>query len=388
MKKYILYGHGGSGNHGCEALVRTTSQLIGVEKNKIVLMSDRPEEDHQYGINDLCTIVKNGAIAIPSRTDTRFLKAYLEMRIKKEYKYMSRIERLYGAGANRGDVALSIGGDTYCYGFSTQMREDHLLWTYGGLKTVYWGCSIEPELLQNPLIVEDIKSFDLITARESISYNALKKINSNTYLVADSAFLLPKEEVTLPVNFGNDGIVGINMSPLIENSEPITGIARRNYERLIEYIIDKTAFDILLIPHVIWQHDDDRTVLRSLYEKYSGTGRIILVEDSNCMVLKGYISKCKFFVGARTHATIAAYSTGVPTLVIGYSVKSTGIARDLFGTDEHYVLPVQNLTSESDIVNAFKWIKANEECIRERLITFIPDYIKRVDDGVRQLRRL
>ena len=49
------------------------------------------------------------------------------------------------------------------------------------------------------------------------------------------------------------------------------------------------------------------------------------------------------FIGARTHATIAAYSSCVPTLVVGYSIKARGIAKDLFGTDEGYVLPVQAL---------------------------------------------
>ena len=65
-------------------------------------------------------------------------------------------------------------------------------------------------------------------------------------------------------------------------------------------------------------------------EKYKDSGRVCIVDDCNCMQLKYDISKCRFFVGARTHATIAAYSTCVPTLVVGYSVKSRGIARDLF----------------------------------------------------------
>ena len=51
-----------------------------------------------------------------------------------------------------------------------------------------------------------------------------------------------------------------------------------------------------------------------------------MIQDDNCMVIKGYISRCELFIGARTHATIAAYSTGVPTLVLGYSVKARGIA--------------------------------------------------------------
>ena len=62
--------------------------------------------------------------------------------------------------------------------------------------------------------------------------------------------------------------------------------------------------------------------------RYKSTGRVMLVQDCNCEELKGYISRCRFFIGARTHATIAAYSSQVPTLVVGYSVKAKGIAKD------------------------------------------------------------
>lgn len=65
------------------------------------------------------------------------------------------------------------------------------------------------------------------------------------------------------------------------------------------------------------------------------------------------------FIGARTHATIAAYSSCVPTLVVGYSIKARGIAKDLFGTDEGYVLPVQALAKKEDLVNAFDWLYQN-----------------------------
>lgn len=49
-----------------------------------------------------------------------------------------------------------------------------------------------------------------------------------------------------------------------------------------------------------------------------------MIEDASCGDLKGYISRCRFLVAARTHASIAAYSTGVPALVAGYSVKARG----------------------------------------------------------------
>ena len=42
---------------------------------------------------------------------------------------------------------------------------------------------------------EDLAGYDLITAREEITYETLRKINPNTIRVADSAFLLEKEEV-------------------------------------------------------------------------------------------------------------------------------------------------------------------------------------------------
>ena len=100
-----------------------------------------------------------------------------------------------------------------------------------------------------------------------------------------------------------------------------------------------------------------------------------MIEDHNCMELKGYIARCRFFIGARTHATIAAYSSCVPTLVVGYSVKSKGIATDLFGTDEKYVIPVQQFTKQDDLTESFRWIMENEVEIRNNLKQTIKAYI-------------
>ena len=47
MKK-ILYMHGGSGNHGCEATVRTTAELLGGPRG-VVLWSQNKAEDVRYG---------------------------------------------------------------------------------------------------------------------------------------------------------------------------------------------------------------------------------------------------------------------------------------------------------------------------------------------------
>ena len=114
--------------------------------------------------------------------------------------------------------------------------------------------------------------------------------------------------------------------------------------------------------------------MKYLYEKYKRTKRIILLEDQNCEKLKGVISKCRFFIGARTHSTIAAYSSFVPTLVVGYSVKAKGIAKDLFGTYENYVIPVQSFEDENRLLNSIKWLMDNEKEIKEYLENYIPVY--------------
>jgi len=99
---------------------------------------------------------------------------------------------------------------------------------------------------------------------------------------------------------------------------------------------------------------------------------LLLPGDLNAMQVKGYISRMRFFVGARTHATIAAYSSGVPTIVLGYSAKSKGIARDLFGR-ERLVIDTRDAANPADaLIEAFGEMAAEEAALRGRLAETIP----------------
>jgi polysaccharide pyruvyl transferase WcaK-like protein len=254
-------------------------------------------------------------------------------------------------------------------------------------KNIFWGCSIE-EKFMTPEVVEDLKGFDLVTVRESLSYEVLKKHGISAIQVADPAFLLEKKELPLPKGFIEGNIVGINVSPLINDYENGESIAYRNYKKLIQYIISKTTMNVCLIPHVVWEYNNDRVPLEALYNEFKGSGRVIMIEDHNCEELKGYISRCRFFVGARTHATIAAYSTCVPTLVVGYSIKSKGIAKDLFGTYKNYVVPVQNMVDDTEIISAFKFIMDNEDNIKLCLNKVVPQYMKKAKLAGEKLKLL
>ena len=394
MRKYVLYGHDGSANHGCEAIVRTTTDVLGQDKNHTILVSAKPEEDIKYHVSDSCRIIKRGEKVDKIKKNVQFIKAYYDLKIKHDYESMDFLseervfrDRFY---LNNKDLALSIGGDSYCYSdnMRKQLFHQHQLFKRMKMKTVLWGCSFEPELLEDRQIAEDIRSFDLITARESISYNALKGVNPNTFLTADSAFILKEEQLSMPDGFDEGDIVGINISPLIERKEPVHGVVRRNIEKLIEAILKDTSFKVLLIPHVVWENNNDFQMLNELYDRYNDLDRVAIVEDHNCRELKGYISRCRFFIGARTHATIAAYSSGVPTLVLGYSTKSKGIAQDLFGTFENYVLPIQNLKNDSELTKSWEWLLINEDGCRKRLQDVLPDYISHLYKGVNILKSL
>lgn len=390
-KHYILYPHAGSANHGCEAIVRTTVDLINSinSKSTYTLLSYDITSDRKYGLDSFCNLCGVYEKRTVKRKSYRWLSSAVKSKLRGDKTYLSDLQRMNAISAKKGDIALSIGGDNYCYrGFEKELIELNAFFRRNGIKTVLWGASVDSDALSNPCVVKDMQMFDLITARETKTYKALKSINKNTVLVSDSAFTLKASDIQLPIGFCKDNTIGLNFSLMSENEEKIKGISRKNYENLIEFILNKTAYKILLIPHVVVNEYDDRLINKYLFEKFKDSGRIYSVEDNDCKTLKGYISNCSFFIGARTHATIAAYSSLVPTLTLGYSMKSKGIAEDIFGDDRRYVISVQDLKTESDLTNAFIWMIEHEEIIQKKLGEVIPAYIERAIKGVEILNRL
>lgn len=134
----------------------------------------------------------------------------------------------------------------------------------------------------------------------------------------------------------------------------------------------------MLIPHVF--NGADLSALEVLYEKYKKTKKVFIVknEQLNARQLKYIISRCRFFIGARTHATIGAYSSCVPTLVVGYSIKSKGIAKDLFGTHKNYVINAYDISGD-ELSDGFEWLYKNENEVRNRLQKIMPEYINKAE---------
>lgn len=367
--KIMMFAHDGSLNRGCEAIVRSSTDIIKekVKGAKVYLASGRPETDQI--ITKLDGIMDGTNSRIKKYSYDWWISSLKVKFLKDESYSLGKIHHNIIKHIDEMDVYLSIGGDNYCYGEQPGWYEIDRRVKSKGKKLVLWGCSIGEEDMSDRKL-EDLKLFDLILARETLTYQMLKnKGLNNVKLCADPAFTLEKEELQLPDGWQEGNTVGLNFSPLVLNRNQKSQIAVRD---LINHILNTTDMTIALTPHVIDDGNNDYEVLYKYYEEFKITKRVIILPDHlNAIQYKGYIARMRFFIGARTHATIAAYSNHVPTMVLGYSVKSKGIARDIFG-EEKLVLGIEEISNGKKLKNAFDEMLGEEEKIKQKLQQTIP----------------
>ena len=385
--KILLYNHGTSYNHGCEAIIRTVSGIISKRypDASFTVSSLRPHEDLEYmdTENGRYTFINSDSFNTLTFEKRRLLVGSTST-VFHNIPLFSCFFKDTIKAAKESDVMISVGGDTFSYGKSAELTTiSNKLRKYCG-KSVLWGCSIDSKFLEGDEFkykVRGLKDFSLITARESITFETLEKLGfKNAKYYPDPAFTLKAVEPKEPLFENDRDIVGINISALIMHYETTRDATLRCYAALVKKILETTDFNIALVSHVICKTSNDTEAAKRLLDAVGNSDRIRIFGDGNAEELKGIISKCRFFVAARTHASIAAYSQKIPTLVVGYSVKSKGIAKDLFGSYKEYVVPVQGLDSESALCDAFFGsIIKNEDKIRARYDSIMPDYIAQAD---------
>lgn len=359
----VLYAHSGSYNHGCEAIVRGTKELLGKE---LLLLSKNKDQDQEFGLESICKVMDEGRKLKPYSVRHFYLK-FKSMFCKHAYDqflYQGIVER-------QEDIFLSIGGDVYCYENAGRwMAYLNRTLNQRGKKTILWGCSLDLDLFQSSEFLEDLNLYAAIVSRESLTFDALKNHGiKNCYLLPDPAFYMNPEYI--PFDFSQKEYVGINVSPLVADKNPMV---LKNYYALVTYILENSDKNILLLPHVCCVHDDDRKVLSELKNVFPNERVVLMNGTYNARQLKFIIGKCKYVVTARTHVSIAAYSQIIPTLVLGYSVKSKGIARDIYGTEKHHVVNLEDLTKETILTEEYIWM--TEHPCEEQMNDYA-EYVKR-----------
>jgi len=365
-----MFFHNGSLNRGCEAIVRSGVALIKSQHpNAIVnLASFNPDSDAIIPLID--HVYDARKVIINKFSLVGIIAAFKFKLFKDETYYLRKEQKNIIKLIQDHDVFLSIGGDNYCYGEQPWLYEIDRNIKKAGKKLVLWGASIGDDDLSKDKLT-DLKSFNLILARESYTYEILKNNGiKNVQLCADGAFTMEKEELPLPIEWQLGNTIGFNFSPLVWNKNKASQQAAID---LLQHIIHTTDMTIALTPHVMEIGNDDYECLQTFFEKFKTTGRVLLLPNNlNAIQYKGYIARMRFFVGARTHATIAAYSTLIPTLVLGYSVKSKGIAKDIFG-EEKLVLSIKEISDSQKLIAKFEEMKSQENEIITQLANRIPE---------------
>lgn len=180
--------------------------------------------------------------------------------------------------------------------------------------------------------VNIIKHATIAMARDARSVEEMAELGCNNVLVAtDLAFALPFDRSKY-ASLQNSRIkIGINVSSLLwDGGHQIRlNVDYRKYCRdLISHYAKNSKYEVHLIPHVIDMEnfdslENDSRVCKLLVGEYPDC--ILAPDFNNPVDAKSYISNMDVFIGARMHSTIAALSSGVPTIPFSYSKKFEGL---------------------------------------------------------------
>jgi len=397
--KFLLAGHGGSYNRGCEAIIRSTILMLSDEFGSVDTIVSSLDYDYEknmhFGNNDNVIPAYSRDLWEPFTID------WFKRQLCRLFSVNNNLQIEFGPVIRclkNIDVVLSVGGDNYTldYNFPEYFVNLNKALKQKGKKLVIWGASVGPfeGSPRKQEIIDSITSVDLITARETCTIEYLKSIGveKNVRRVADPAFLLPLNPIKMPEEWqASNGILGFNVSPILHKYTQNHGddeILKEVVDFLRGVIKTKNMF-VLLIPHVTKpdNFNNDYTFMQTIYSQLKETKGIGIVSpEYNAMQMKYIISQCRFFIGARTHATIAAFSTGVPTISIGYSLKSRGINQDLFGHTD-YVLDIKDLSFRS-LSDKFTLLLEQEGQIRQRLLEVIPETKNMARKNVEYLKEI
>lgn len=335
-----------NGNKGCVALCYSMMYLIDLimsEKNidYILYLTESNERSghHEQTIGGRTIVYESVENAWP----ISWKKAHM---LLTKFKKNFRLYKLF----RNADCIMDIGqGDSFAdiYGSKrfTTIDKVHRLARLFWKPYFFLPQTIGPFL--NPTIrkkaVKSISNAALVMVRDrqSLDYvNELTNGKANVKEYIDVAFFLPYNKI----EFNKDEIhVGLNISGLLWNG----GYTRDNqfglkadYQHVIRSIIrfflSLKGVRLHLISHVasgIRSVESDYAVLYDLWKEYHSEQMILAPLFLTPVDAKDYIAGLDFFMGARMHATIAAFSAGVPVLPMAYSRKFNGLFVDTLTYD-------------------------------------------------------
>lgn len=235
-----------------------------------------------------------------------------------------------------------------------------------------------------------LNKVDLVTVREPISYEYVKKLgirNTKVFLTADTAFLLkPISKKEVLEIFSKEGIdhkkpiIGVTVTKFIAdhaltNTNKDKEIKYEKFIKIIadtlDHLIESFGITIIFIPHSVGptKKHDDRIIARDIINLIKNKSMVRNIEkEYSPEELKGIIGQCDLLIGSRTHSLIAAAGMNVPMVALTYTTrnKTNGIIGIMLGQDE-WLYNVEKI-SFTTLVNKTEQAWSNIDKIKKTLL--------------------
>lgn len=221
-----------------------------------------------------------------------------------------------------------------------------------------------------------VKKSEICFVRDSISEEYVRRTFGTTPVVTtDVAFSLPYEKVELEKT---DKIrIGFNPSGLLwegtkefRSSKHITVDYREYVNVILGNLCRDERYEVFLIPHVFSRNmeskENDLKACMDIKKEFPSVK--VLCDFETPMEAKQVISSMDIFIGARMHATIAAFSTGVVTIPFSYSRKFEGLYQDL---GYRHIISATCMETQEAIDKTMEWINNSNllaKCLEEAQI--------------------
>jgi polysaccharide pyruvyl transferase WcaK-like protein len=230
-----------------------------------------------------------------------------------------------------------------------------------------------------------IQRAEVVASRDDLSTQFLRDMGFAKPIVeaSDVALRLPFKPPDRRNGSAERIRVGINVSGLLFNG----GYSRNNMfglrapyadciRELLRWLDTDSRFETHLVAHVISDNfeveDDYRTNLK-LAKEFPNV--VLAPKFGDPIEAKSYVAGMDFFSGARMHACIAAFSTGVPVLPMAYSRKFAG----LFSSIGYDVIADCREEGAEQIVTKFRQALENRETLRLQTQSCLARGLKRLE---------
>lgn len=272
------------------------------------------------------------------------------------------------------DLMLDIGaGDSFTDIYPDKrfayMIATKILCRWRGVPLVLSPQTIGPFSRQPHTVLarRELEGAAAVFARDPLSMTATQQIapQAKLFQAIDVAFVLPFDRQPK----GPGVRAGINVSGLLynggyagTNQYGLTIDYREFNHRLIEALLAE-GVTVELITHVntpAMPRDDDGHVADLLKQRYPAVVRVPGFASPSAA--KSHISGLDWLAAGRMHASIAAYSAGVPVLPVSYSRKFEGLYQSL---DWPWMIPNKGFSTDEAVAYAMDSFRRREAMIAD-----------------------